>query len=91
VRSGFVWTNGDNTELEAWIADESRVISVTRQAIEEYLRLEPEVAAVMPPGERLNFVREHLGLVMAAASRKSDPLDTEQDVVTIRSGELLDD
>ena len=90
MRSGQVWTHGDNTELEAWIEGESRRVAVTREAIEGYLRLQPDVAAAMSHEERREFVREHTEEIIAAANRKVDPSDRAADLVTIRTGELED-
>lgn len=88
MRGGKVWTHGDNTELEAWIEGESSKVAVTREAIEDYLRLQPDVAAVMSREERREFVRDHLDEIIAAANRKVDPSDRAADLVTIRTGEL---
>jgi hypothetical protein len=87
MREG-VWTHGHNTELEAWVAGESRPIAVTREAIEAYLDLSPEKAAAMTPEDRCQFVRDHLATVIDAAKRKMQPFDRSEDLVTIRTGEL---
>jgi hypothetical protein len=86
-----VWTRGENTQLEAWIAGESRTIIVTREAIEDYLRLGPEEAAAMSAEDRRRFVIANLPLVIAAANRKIDPIDRAADLITIRTGELTSD
>ena len=88
MRGGQVWTHGDNTEFEAWIEGESRRVAVTREAIEDFLKLAPDVAAAMSPEERREFVRDHLAEIIAAANRKIDPIDRAQDLITIRTGEL---
>ena len=59
IRNG-VWTHGQNTEFEAWIEDESRVVVVTREAIEDHLALKPEEAAAMTAPERVDFVSDNL-------------------------------
>ena len=87
MREG-VWTHGQNTELQAWIGGESRQIAVTRAAIESYLDLKPDRAAAMSAEARCQFVRDHLGTVIAAAKRKMEPSDRAAEVVTIRAGEL---
>jgi hypothetical protein len=87
MREG-VWTHGEDTEFQAWIAGESRTIRVTREAIEGYLPLSSDSAAALNAEHRAEFVRNHLALVIAAANRKIDPIDRAADVITIRSGEL---
>ena len=64
MRDG-VWTRGQDTEFEAWIAGESRTIAVTREAIEAYLDLSPDKSAAMTPGDQCQFVRSHLAAVAA--------------------------
>lgn len=87
MRDG-VWTHGENAELEAWIAGESRKVAVTREAIEDDLGLSPDKAAAIPAEDRCKFVRDHLATVLAAANRKIDPIDRAADLVVIRTGEL---
>jgi hypothetical protein len=87
MREG-VWTHGENTEFEAWVAGESRTIVVTREAIEDYLRLSPEAAAAMPARERADFVRQNLAAVIVAATRKIDPSEQEVEIITLRSSDL---
>jgi hypothetical protein len=82
-----VWTHGDDTAFEAWVAERSRRVVVTREAIEEYLQLDPQRAAAMFAEERRNFVTDNLPLVIAAADRKTDPSD-RADLVIICTGEL---
>lgn len=85
---GGVWTHGQNTEFEAWIAGESRTVVVTRAAIETYLGLSPERAAAMSPEERVDFVSDNLPLFIAAANRKADAKDRAEDLITIRQGDV---
>jgi hypothetical protein len=87
MREG-VWTHGENTELEAWIAGESRTVRVTREAIESYLPLSSDSSASLTAADRAEFVRNHLALVIAAAVRKIDPIDQAADLIIIRAGEL---
>ena len=87
MREG-VWTHGQDTTLQAWIAGESRTIAVTREAIEDYLKLDPERAGDMTAEQRSSFVRENVALVIAAAHRKAEQGDHAEDVLVIRRGEL---
>lgn len=87
MREG-VWTHGQDTTLQAWIAGESRTIVVTREAIEDYLKLDPERAGDMTAEQRSNFVRENLAMVIAAANRKAERGDHAEDAVVLRRGDL---
>ena len=87
MRNG-VWTHGQNTEFEAWVAGESRTVVVTREAIEEYLGLNPDHAAAMSHEERIDFVGDNLPVLIAAANRKIDPIDRMEDLVTLRRGDI---
>jgi len=69
MRDG-VWTRGENTELEVWIAGQARSVVVTPEAIAHYLALTPDEAATMGAEERRRFVGDNISLVTAAANRK---------------------
>jgi hypothetical protein len=86
MREG-VWTHGGDTGFEAWVGDQSRKVIVTREAIEDYLRLDSVRAAAMSAEERRRFVIDNLAIVIAAANRKTDSAD-EADIVMIRAGEI---
>ena len=64
-----------------------KAVIVTREAIEDHLRLEPVRAAAMSAEERRHFVIDNLAIVIAAANQKTDALDDAETVV-IRSGDL---
>jgi hypothetical protein len=86
MREG-VWTHGEDTGFEAWVAEKSRKVIVTREAIEDYLRLDPVRAAAMSHEARRDFVIDNLGAIIAAANRKTSPSD-EADAVMIGTGEI---
>jgi hypothetical protein len=88
MREG-VWTHGTDTALQAWIAGESRTVVVTREAIEDFLKLGPKEAGDMTAEHRSSFVREHLAMVIASANRKAERSDHAEDLVVIRTGELI--
>jgi hypothetical protein len=83
-----VWTHGQNTEFEAWVAGERRTVIVTREAIGDYLQLSPEQAVAITAAERAAFVRDNLAVVIAAATRKIDPSEQEVERITLRSSDL---
>lgn len=58
MREG-VWTHGEDTGFEAWVGEKSREVIVTREAIEDYLRLDPVRAAAMSAEERRVFVLDN--------------------------------
>jgi hypothetical protein len=87
MREG-VWTRGEFTELEAWVAGRSRTVVVTREAIEQYLALRAGEAAGMSADERRRFVSGNVALVVAAANRKADATDLGVGPITLSGGEL---
>ena len=87
MRDG-VWSRGDNTELEVWIAGQARSVVVTSEAIAHYLALTPDEAAVMGAEERRRFVRDNISLVAASANSKVKRKDGAAASITIHSGEL---
>lgn len=86
MREG-VWTHGEDTGFEAWVAEKSRKVIVTRQAIEDYLGLDPVRAAALSHEARRDFVIDNLALIIAAANRKTNPSD-DAEAVMIRTGEI---
>ncbi|MEA3057462.1 MAG: hypothetical protein QOF34_277 [Sphingomonadales bacterium] len=82
-----VWTHGGDTGFEAWVGERSRKVIVTREAIEDHLRLDPVAAAAMSAEDRRRFVIDNLAIVIAAANRKTDPAD-QAETVMIRAGEI---
>jgi hypothetical protein len=61
---------GSRTLVDLWIDGKSRAISVSRHAIEAYLQLPPDRAAILTEDDRREFVRTHLSLVVQAASER---------------------
>jgi hypothetical protein len=78
---------GDSTLVDLWIEGKFRAIIISRQAIESYLQLAPGEAASMGETERREFVRLHLGLVVAAATAllRSTP---GSETIVIEAGQL---
>ena len=75
---------GDRTLVDLWIDGKFRAISVTRRAIEVYLRLPPDRGTILTEDDRREFVRTHLSLVVQAASAqlRADP---DAEAVTIEA------
>lgn len=87
MESDSVRAMGDSTLVDLWIEGKFRAITISRQAIETYLQLAPGDAASMSETDRREFVRQHLGLVVSAATAllRSKP-GTE--TIVIEAGQL---
>jgi hypothetical protein len=70
MESDSVRAMGDSTVVDLWINGKFRAITVSRQAIESYLRLPPHDALAMTDTDRREFVRTHLALVVSAATAR---------------------
>ena len=82
MENDSVRTMGSRTLVDLWIDGKSRAVTVTRHAIEAYLRLPPDRASILSEDDRREFVRTHLSLVAQAASEqvRADP---QAETVTI--------
>ena len=89
MENDSVRTIGDCTFVDVWIAGKLRSISVTREAVEAFLRGASEPASSPSDAERSEFVRTHLGLVTTAAARKLRDADPAADAVTIDGADLV--
>jgi hypothetical protein len=85
MESDSVRAMGDSTLVDLWIEGKFRAITVSRQAIEAYLRLTPGDAASMGEADRREFVRTHLSLVVKAAAER---LHAQPDAETIEIDQL---
>ena len=88
MQKGPIKSNGDRVLVDVEIDGKERRVSITREAIWEYLRLPPKAAASMTLAERQEFVRTHLPEVIAAAKRKLGVTNASADLVMINAGEL---
>ena len=78
---------GDETMVDIWLQGRFRAITVTKNAIEIYLRASNENAVALTPRDRQEFVRTHLRRVTGAAARQLR-LNPEKTRITIDHGEL---
>lgn len=76
---------GDNIIFDMWVEGKLRLVAVTREAIEDYLRLPPEAAANFSPQDRVQFVQNNLSVIIAAAKWKLRNGQSEGHVIMIRS------
>ena len=86
MENDSVRTSGDATLVDMWIEGKLRAISLSRGAIETYLRLPAERA--ISEDDRREFVRTNLGLVVAAAKERLRSADPNADTVEIEAGQL---
>jgi hypothetical protein len=68
MESDSVRTMGDSTLVDLWIEGKFRAITISRQAIESYLRLPAHRVEVLSEDDRREFVRTHLSLIVNAAT-----------------------
>jgi hypothetical protein len=83
MENDSVRTNGRSTLVDIWIDGKLRGISVSREAIEAFLRLPPDRAAAMSDEDRREFVRTNLAAVVAAATNWLRDNDPSADSVTL--------
>lgn len=89
MENDVVRTSGDNTLVDLWLEGRSRSVTVSKSAVEAFLRVTREDAASMTPLHRREFVRTHLGLISKAATTHLQTNPTAN-MIVIGSGEILD-
>jgi hypothetical protein len=87
MESDTVRAMGDSTLVDLWIEGKFRAITVSRQAIESFIGLPTDGGSSLTEGDRCEFVRTHLGVIVnaAAAQLRSDPA---ADAIVIGEGQL---
>jgi hypothetical protein len=88
MENDSVRSSGASTLVDMWIDGKLRAISVSREAIEGFLHITQDRAAVMTEDERREFVRTHLTLVITAATTKLRHTESDADTVAIDAGDL---
>jgi hypothetical protein len=76
METDSIRTSGEYTHVDLWVDGKMRSISVSRDAIADFLRLTPDKAAALTDEDRREFVRMHLDLVVEKAKdwlRDTDP------------------
>lgn len=84
VRAGA----GDITIFDMELMGKWRRVAVTREAIEDYLRLSPAEAAKLRPEDCVKFVEDHRPVIMRAAESKVRNGHATADVIMIMTGEI---
>ena len=83
----FKPSTNDNVQLSIELDGLAREIVVTREAIEDYLRLPHTYAAAYTQAQREDFVRRNLPVISEAAERMA-AMQPEAKIFIIRSGQL---
>ena len=83
MESDSVRSAGEFTVVDMWVEGKLRCVSVSRDAIDGFLRLSPERAAALTDEDRREFVRTHLGQVVAAAKTQLQSIDPTSDSIVI--------
>jgi hypothetical protein len=85
MESDSVRSTGEFTDVDMWVEGKLRCVSLTRDAIDGFLRLSPERAAALTDEDRREFVRTHLGQIVAAAKFQLQSVDPTADNIVIGS------
>ena len=83
MESDSVRSSGEFTVVDMWVEGKLRCVSVSREAIEGYLRLPPDRAAALTDEDRREFVRMNLGQIVAAAKVQLETIDPTADNIVI--------
>ena len=86
MESDSLRSSGDFTVVDMWVEGKLRSISVSRAAIDSFLRLPPG-ASTMTDEDRREFVRTHLAQIVAAAKTQLQSLDPTTDSIIIDAPE----
>lgn len=78
---------GDSILVDLWIEGRFRAITVTREAIASFLKLSRERAQAFTDGDRVEFVRSHLAMIVRAAAAQLR-LDPGAESILIDGGQL---
>jgi hypothetical protein len=85
MESDSVRSSGEFTVVDMWVEGKLRCVSVSRDAIEGFLRLTPDHAAALTDDDRREFVRTHLGQIVAAAKAVLQSTNPASDNIIIGS------
>jgi hypothetical protein len=88
MRDGEVRSLNEDVVVHLAIRNQERHITVTREALEDFLHLTPDEAAQFTVQQRCERVRKNLPAVIAAVNRKIDLGSPTADVIVIFAGEL---
>jgi hypothetical protein len=78
----------DDVVVRLEIRAQDRRVTVTREALEDFLQLTPKEAGEITMEQRLERVQKNLPSVIAAVHRKIDTGNTNADAIVIFAGEM---
>ena len=82
MESDSLRSSGDFTIVDMWVEGKLRSISVSRAAIDSFLRLPPG-SSTMTDDDRREFVRTHLAQIVAAAKTQLQSMNPTADSIVI--------
>jgi len=82
MESDSLRSSGDFTVVDMWVEGKLRSISVSRAAIESFVRMPPGAPA-MTEEDRREYVRTHLAQIVAAAKTQLQSLDPDAESIVI--------
>ncbi len=88
MENDSIRSSGENTLVTIWIEGKLRNISISRAAVESFLKLPPGRAGTLTDDDCREFVRTHLGVVTAAARNQLLDNDPGADAVVIGGGQI---
>lgn len=86
MENDSIRASGSDTLVDIWISGNLRAICITREAIDAYVGFDQ--AARLTEGDRCEFVRTHLPLVVAAVKSALREAGPAVQAVTIDAGQL---
>jgi hypothetical protein len=87
MENDSIRSSGENTLVTIWIEGKLRNISISRGAVEGFLKLPPHRAGTLSDDECREFVRTHLSVVTAAARNQLLNTDPDAETVVIEAGQ----
>jgi hypothetical protein len=83
MESDSVRSSGEFTVVDMWVEGKLRCVSVSREAIDGFLRLSPDRAAAFTDEDRREFVRMNLSQIVASAKAQLVTMDPTADNIVI--------
>lgn len=87
MENDSIRSSGENTLVTIWIEGKLRNISVSRAAIESFLKVPSNRAGMLTDDDCREFVRTNLGVVTAAARNLLLSTDPEADGIAIEGSQ----
>jgi hypothetical protein len=88
MENDSIRSSGESTLVTIWIEGKLRNISISRGAVETFLKLPPHRAGTLTEDDCREFVRTHLSLVTAAARNQLLSTDPDAETVVIGGGQI---